>query len=61
MSDQCNNSSRPSVPQRSEEGDARRELLQLAMRVFRKEQDELMIRLRRSSSGHIYVDSYEPS
>jgi len=60
MSD-CNNPSGTSVSQRTEEGDARRELLQAAMRVFREEQDELMIRLRRSSSGHIYIQSYDPS
>jgi len=61
MSDRCNNSSSSGVSQRSEEGDARRELLREAQRVFRQEQDEVMIRLRRSSSGHIYIDSYDPS
>lgn len=57
----CNNETGSDVPQRTEEGDARRKLLKKAMRVFREKQDELLIRLRRSSSGHIYIDSYDPS
>lgn len=49
------------TPQRSEEGDARREVSREAMRVLRGETEELLIRLRRSSAGNVYIKSYTPS
>ena len=51
----------PDKPQRSEEGDARRELMLKGDRVLRGETDELVIHLRRSSSGRVHVDDFLPS
>jgi hypothetical protein len=46
--------------QRSTKGDARRELMEEADRVFRGDDDRRIIHLRRSADGHIYVDGFEP-
>jgi len=46
--------------QRSDEGDARREVVEQSSRVLRGDTDELVIHMRRSSSGKIHVDAYLP-
>lgn len=47
--------------QRSTEGDARRELIQAADRVFREDAEEVVIRVRRGRDGKVNVFPYEPS
>ena len=44
--------------QRSDEGDARRELMRKGDRVLRGETDEIVIHMRRSSSGRVHVDGF---
>jgi len=52
--------SKQDTRQRSTEGDARRELMEEADRVFRGDEDRRIIHLRRSADGRIYVDAFEP-
>jgi len=46
--------------QASDNGDARRDLIVEADRVLSGEVDRMVIRLRRTEAGRVYVETYTP-